>query len=94
MFSKNTRKSIDKTSSSSVMALCSSSPQLNKSMVQIVKSCTICEMINIADKMRILCPYCGSFYDPKIQTRQAEKVQKNSLVKLYFNLKRNFFNHS
>ena len=34
---------------------------------QIVKTCRSCQLIYISDRIRILCPYCGSFYDPKAE---------------------------
>ncbi|RNA11315.1 putative E3 ubiquitin- ligase HECTD2 [Brachionus plicatilis] len=45
---------------------------------QVVASCRICEMINICDIARILCPYCGSFYDPNVKTEAKLKSRRSS----------------
>lgn len=49
-------------------------------------SCRVCEMINICDKCRVLCPYCGSFYDPNMKTESnyiKRKSSSNSTVEKF-----------
>lgn len=53
----------------------------NYCLVQIVTTCRVCRMISISDKKRILCPYCGSFYDPNFNMNIKRKnVNKNSSI--------------
>lgn len=40
--------------------------------------CRICEMINITDNTRVLCPYCGSFYDSKMKAEYNVKTKRKS----------------
>ncbi len=42
---------------------------------RIVKLCENCQMVYINDQPRILCLYCGSFYDAKL-----EREKNRSLV--------------
>ena len=52
-----------------------SSEQLEKSIL----SCRTCQMISISDANRIMCQYCGSFYDPNfLKNRSDVKNPKKS----------------
>lgn len=56
---------------------------VEKSSQKIMRSlhavnCRVCEMINICDRSRILCPYCGSFYDPNMKTESDYINRKRS----------------
>jgi hypothetical protein len=31
---------------------------------RVLGLCRQCKLINVSDRKRIMCPYCGSFYDP------------------------------
>jgi uncharacterized Zn-finger protein len=33
-------------------------------VTKIVESCRSCKMIQISERRRVLCPYCGTFFDP------------------------------
>ncbi|CAF1012546.1 unnamed protein product, partial [Brachionus calyciflorus] len=70
MFFKNSRKSID-----------NDSPTLKNGFFlgfpQVVVNCRVCDMINIGDKNRVLCPYCGSFYDPNLRLNSNENNKRN-----------------
>jgi hypothetical protein len=88
MFFKS-RKSIDKGTSSSPKMSSNSQHVPARTIVQIVKNCRVCDMVNIGDNKRILCPYCGSFYDTKMQKNVADKNAKskrNSLVSFLFKM--------
>ena len=54
-------------------------------------SCRTCHMICIADTTRIMCPYCGSFYDPAFLRSKVynngKKSKKPSLVRYIYRLK-------
>ena len=55
----------------------SSSEQLTKSIL----SCRTCYMISISDTKRIMCPYCGSFYDPNfLKNRSDIKKSKKKVA--------------
>ena len=45
-----------------------------------INSCRICHMICISDAVRIMCPYCGAFYDPSFLKNNGKKTNKQSLV--------------
>ncbi len=49
-------------------------------ITRVVKCCRHCQMVNINDRSRMLCPYCGTFYDSKAEREknQIESRAKNT----------------
>ena len=41
-----------------------SNPGIQLATNRLVTGCRNCKMVNVSDRKRIICPYCGTFYDP------------------------------
>jgi hypothetical protein len=74
----------------------SSSSNINKNMTatlqtcqitKIVKCCKYCHMVFIGESKRILCPFCGSFYEPKNDQVKGDKrdLANNEVKKNFVN---------
>lgn len=54
-----------------------------------VTTCKNCQMVNISDRKRIICPFCGSFYKEKsvdeflLNNERTQKI-KNQVRNSYF----------
>lgn len=72
----------------------SSSKKINQTNnTKTVVACFRCNLVSICDKTRILCPYCGSFFDSKKEklherADQTKNDRRPSLVN------KNTFNQS
>lgn len=97
MFSRLTKSaSTNSASSPSNMAIAANAqtnaPQSSTQIIKIVLTCRVCQMIHISDKKRILCPYCGNFYDSKLESsvtgrsniKSAAAKNKLLTVKYFF----------
>ena len=43
-----------------------------------ILSCRTCHMISISDSNRIMCPYCGSFYDPNFLKKNTKNSRRSN----------------
>ncbi len=53
--------------------------------IQYVSTCKNCLMISICDRKRMMCPFCGSFYDISIEKElcKIKFLNKNVILSLY-----------
>lgn len=78
------------TKSASEVAISTLSPsfvQQPQQQQHFVCTCRICQLVNISEKKRMLCPYCGSFYDAKIEQQFNQNQIKTSDLVRFFLLK-------
>jgi uncharacterized Zn finger protein (UPF0148 family) len=59
------------------------SPSTSKQATKSIMSCITCNMISISDTNRIMCPYCGAFYDPnflniKANNKKSKKTRADA----------------
>lgn len=83
MFVKNSKTSLEHAKNESLSST-STPPNPLTGSDQIVLNCRVCQMINITDKKRILCPFCGSFYDPRIERTYKDTNKKMLRQNLVF----------
>lgn len=82
-----------KRSSSLTISECSNSQNVKvvtSKVFHLVTTCRNCQMVYISDRKRIICPFCGSFYQEKsvdeflrnneraIQNKKFNQVTNNS----------------
>lgn len=54
-----------RTSRSSMPSGRKKEPTNHESLPKHISTCPKCDVINVCESHRIICPYCGAFYDPK-----------------------------
>jgi len=47
-------------------------------ITRVVKCCRHCQMVNINDRVRMLCPYCGTFYDSKAEREKNQTESRHN----------------
>lgn len=45
------------------------------SSLKCVRCCIKCELVSVCEKTRIVCPYCGSFFDPKMERDKGKQEE-------------------
>lgn len=58
-----------------------------KDLEKRVRCCAKCELVSICEKARVACPYCGSFFDSRMDKTQqcaGDNLRISSLVKRKF----------
>jgi hypothetical protein len=63
--------------------------QLPIKFIQYVSTCKNCLMISICDKKRLMCPFCGSFYELDIE-KELKSIKSYKKGVCFFFLKQNY----